>query len=553
MRVRLSVLFTFAPALTLAAWAALLHDPDRLARSGQAAGFLAAALIGVWAIRGNVLRRHTLESFRQLSGALDHAGEGIARLDTRGNYVGLNAVYARCFGYEPREIIGRHWTLAVDPRDHLKMRKAMDQMLQTGLAEIDALARRKDAGVFHQHVVLAALRDPRGKPLGNHCFMKDITLRKLSEAALADSQRRFRVLATHAPVGIFQSDLQGRCSYVNARLSEMTGIDSRQAENSGWFAALHPDDREPISASWRESAAAGRPWNAQLRFCPPGSAGVTRASCTAAPLRDEAGPVRGYIGTITDITALKESEETLAAQARELHRSNRELEQFAYIASHDLQEPLRTVANFTQLLARRYRGKLGLDADQFIQYAVEGAQRMRSLIDDVLHFARVSRDPPGHEPVDLQSLLAAVLADLAAVIQQKNALISSDPLPTVTGSPSQLHQVLQNLIENAIKFCGRQPRIHIEADRRDGDWVISVRDNGIGIDPDSIGKIFQVFQRLHGNTEFPGNGIGLAVCQRIIERHGGTIEATSHPDEGSTFKFTLPAANPAPAAETFYA
>lgn len=542
MRVHLPVFLGLVLALPIAVCAVLLHYPDRVLQAGQTASILAASLGIAWAMRCNSLRRRAVASFRQLNAALDHAAEGIARLDANGNYLSLNAVYSRSCGYDPGEMLGRHWTLTVHPQDRQKMSKAFDQMLYRGLAEIEALACRKDGSVFHTHVVMVALRDGDGALLGHHRFMKDITLRKMSEAALSDSERRFRVLAAHAPVGIFQSDCEGRCAYVNARWTDMTGIDAKQAAKTGWLDALRPDDHSQMTETWRRATVAGKEWNAEMRFRR-ADGHVIRVSCSAAPVRDEAGSVRGYIGTLTDVTALKESEETLQQQAEELRRSNRELEQFAYIASHDLQEPLRMVANYTQLLERRYRGKLGPEADEFIHYTVEGAKRMRSLIDDVLDFARVSRDAPPHESSDLRSLLGAALADLAAVIQEKNAVITHDPLPTVTGNPSQLRQVLQNLIGNAIKFCKRPPRIHIGVRHHDCGWIISVRDNGIGIEPDHMSKIFQVFQRLHGSSEFPGNGIGLAICKRIVERHGGTLEAVSRPNEGSTFTFTLPADN----------
>ncbi|HEY1921335.1 MAG TPA: PAS domain S-box protein [Tepidisphaeraceae bacterium] len=543
MRVRLPSFPSFLLAAQLAACIILFHHPDRLSHIISITGTFTAALLAIWIIRNDLARRRASESLRQLNAALDHATEGIARLNAKGNYVAVSALYARCCGYAPSEMIGQHWTLILHPPERDKMYKALDQMLHGGVSEVGALARRKDGSLFHNHAALVALRDQNGKLLGHHRFMKDITLRKMSEAALCASERRFRVLAAHAPVGIFQCNTEGRCSYVNARWTDMTGINPRQAKRDGWFAALNPDDQTQIAVAWKEAAAAGKPWNAELRFGHD-DANATRVSCSTAPIRAESGAIDSYIGIITDITALKESEETLSHQSEELRRSNRELEQFAYIASHDLQEPLRMVSSYTQLLDRRYRGKLGSDADEFIAYAVEGATRMRSLIDDVLDFAKVSREAPPDEPTELQPLLSAVLADLAAVIREKNAQITSDPLPVVAGNSSQLRQVLQNLVGNAIKFCKRPPRIHIEA-LRDGDnWSISIRDNGIGIDSKHFDKIFQAFQRLNGHSEFTGNGIGLAVCKRIVERHGGTIRVDSRPNEGSTFTFTLPAARP---------
>jgi PAS domain S-box-containing protein len=541
MRVRLKWFSILSLAAQLVACALLLRYPDRLSRPVFAIGILIVGLSAAWTIRSDLARRRALESFRQLNAALDHATEGIARLNARGHYIAVSAVYARCCGYEPQEMIGQHWTLTIHPPDRNKMHKILDQMLHSGVAEVDALARRKDGSVFQQRVAMVALRDEQGTLLGHYRFMKDITLRKMSEAALCASERRFRVLAAHAPVGIFQCNAEGRCSYVNARWTDMTGITARQAQRDGWLQALHPEDQSQMTAAWQQAAAAGKQWNAELRFRRAGGNSI-RVSCSTAPIRDESGSLDGYIGIITDITELKENAETLAKQSEELRRSNRELEQFAYIASHDLQEPLRMVSSYTQLLERRYRGKLDSEADEFIRYAVEGATRMRSLIDDVLDFARVSRDAPPDGPTDLQPLLAAALSDLATIIREKNAQIISDPLPVVAGNSSQLRQVLQNLIGNAIKFCKRQPQIHIEARRHDDNWSISVRDNGIGIDPNHLGKIFQAFQRLNGHSEFAGNGIGLAVCKRIIERHGGTIEVDSRPNEGSTFTFTLPAA-----------
>ncbi len=296
-------------------FADLLYYSGLLLVAGQAAGVLAAGLGAVWAMQCNSLRRRATESYRQLNAALDHTAEGIARLDARGNYVNLNAVYSRSCGYEPGEMLGRHWTLTVHPEDRQKMAKAFDQMLYRGLTEIEALACRKDGTVFHTHVVMVALRDADGTLLGHHRFMKDITLRKMSEAALSDSERRFRVLAAHAPVGIFQSDCEGRCTYVNARWTDMTGIDAKQAAKTGWLDALHPDDVSQMTATWRGATVAGREWNADMRFRRPDGS-VIRVSCSAAPVRDEAGAVRGYIGTLTNVTALKESEEALPATSR---------------------------------------------------------------------------------------------------------------------------------------------------------------------------------------------------------------------------------------------
>lgn len=239
----------------------------------------------------------------------------------------------------------------------------------------------------------------------------------------------------------------------------------------------------------------------------------------------------------------------------DLARSNSELEQFAYVASHDLQEPLRMVSNYTQLLARRYEGKLDGDADDSIAFAVDGAKRMQSLINDLLAFSRVGTRGKDLAPTDANAVLAQTLVNLQPAIEESGAKVTSDPLPTIAGDDGQRMQLLQNLIANAIKFRGEEPpAIHISASEQGNDYLFSVRDNGIGLDPQYKDRIFVIFQRLHGRDQYPGTGIGLAICRKIVERHGGRIWVESEPGKGATFFFTLacvPARlQPEPARET---
>ena len=242
---------------------------------------------------------------------------------------------------------------------------------------------------------------------------------------------------------------------------------------------------------------------------------------------------------------LNEKNTQIERQREELSRSNTELEHFAYIASHDLQEPLRTVQSYLQLIRRRYAPKLDQDANEFIDFAVEGATRMRTLIEDLLTYARVSSKARPLEPVALGAALDDVVRALEVRIREKEATITSSALPEVMADQRQLAQLLQNLIANAVKFQkpGEKPVITVSAERRDGDWLVRVKDNGIGMAPEYKEKIFVIFQRLHGRDEYEGTGLGLAVCKKIVERHGGNIWVESEVGKGATFLFTLKAAH----------
>jgi light-regulated signal transduction histidine kinase (bacteriophytochrome) len=251
----------------------------------------------------------------------------------------------------------------------------------------------------------------------------------------------------------------------------------------------------------------------------------------------------GFLVTaaIRDISVRKQAEETLLDKVKELNRSNEELGQFAYIASHDLQEPLRMVASYTQLLSRRYKGKLDADADDFIAFAVDGATRMQRLIQDLLAYSRVETKGRRLTRISSDEALQQSLINLHGAIEESHALVTHDPLPGVLADQTQLVQLFQNLIGNAIKYQNSgTPLVHISAVRNGGNkWKFSVRDNGLGIESQYFDRIFGMFQRLHKREEFDGTGIGLAICKKIVERHGGVISVESQPGCGSTFHFAL--------------
>jgi light-regulated signal transduction histidine kinase (bacteriophytochrome) len=258
--------------------------------------------------------------------------------------------------------------------------------------------------------------------------------------------------------------------------------------------------------------------------------------------KDPSGKPIGFRGIIRDITERKRAEEALKEKTEELARSNQDLEQFAYVASHDLQEPLRMVTSYVQLLSQRYKDKLDSDAGEFIGFAVDGAIRMWKLINDLLTYSRVGTRGKELESTDCEAVLNQSLNNLKVAIEEKGAVVTHDPLPTVMADNLQMGQLFQNLIGNAIKFRGNEPpRIHVSASRKGNVWTFSVGDNGIGIAPEYAERIFIIFQRLHGRKEYDGTGIGLAICKRIVERHGGRIWAESEVGKGATFYFTLPA------------
>ena len=252
--------------------------------------------------------------------------------------------------------------------------------------------------------------------------------------------------------------------------------------------------------------------------------------------------IAGAIANAQLFSERKRAEEALREKTEELARSNRDLEQFAYVASHDLQEPLRMVTSYVQLLAKRYRGKLDSDANEFVSFAVDGALRMWKLINDLLTYSRVGVRGKELEPTDCETVLDQSLNNLKVAIEENGAVVTHDPLPTVMADNPQLVQLFQNLIGNAIKFRGNElPRVHVSASRNGSAWIFSVCDNGIGIAPEYAKRIFIIFQRLHSREKYPGTGIGLSICQKIVERHGGRIWVESEVGKGAAFYFTLPA------------
>lgn len=338
--------------------------------------------------------------------------------------------------------------------------------------------------------------------------------------------------------GIIITDTHGNIEWVNNTFFLMTGHSQTAVEGKylGFLFAGEQNVYETLSPKLDEV----NHHQVETRICR-NDGSEFPAALTLGVVRSDADMITHHVLEFSDITELRHAREELLQRTKELSRSNQELEQFAYVASHDLQEPLRMIASYTQLIAQRYRGKLDADADEFIGYAVDGATRMQAIINDLLKLSRVDTHHMAFSRVNAQNALDRALANLRLVIEESGADMVCDPLPELDADVSQLTQLFQNLIANALKFRGSDtPRIQIGAQPLGEEWVFHVRDNGIGIAPEYSEKIFLMFQRLHSKKEYPGTGIGLTICKKIIEHHGGRIWVESEQGKGSTFYFSIP-------------
>ncbi len=481
-------------------------------------------------------RKQAEERFRL---AVESSPSAMVMVDESGAIVLVNAETERLFGYPRDELIGRSMEILVPERLRAQHPYLRAQFLVRPEARAMGAGRelhglRKDGTEFPVEIGLNPIHTTSGTLVLS--AIVDITERKLAE-------ERFRLAVESSPSAMVMVDAAGTIVMVNAETERLFGY--RRDELIGKpvemivpkrFRPQHPHLRAGFVTNPEARAmGAGRELHG------------LRKDGTEVPVEIGLTPIKTTRGilvlsAIVDITERKRAEEFVAEQTRELARSNAELEQFAYVASHDLQEPLRTVASYTGLLARRYGEKLDDDARMYIQFARDGAIRMQSLIEGLLAYSRVSTRARELAPVDSGLALRQAVANLAARIEEAEAEVSSGGLPGIEADHNQLVELFQNLIGNAIKFRGdRPPRVEVAARRQGPDWVFSVADNGIGIEGEFFDRIFQVFQRLHGESEYPGTGIGLAICKRIVERMGGHIWVESTPGAGATFYFSVPA------------
>lgn len=357
-----------------------------------------------------------------------------------------------------------------------------------------------------------------------------------------DEESRLRLALEAAPTGILMVDASGAIVLVNAHIEKVFGYSRAELLGTPVEQLLQPHLRgqaSPLSS---------------LQPREPGMLVLSARRKDGSEIPIEVGSAivdaedgRFVVSSVIDVSERRSAEQALRDQSAELERSNRELEQFAYVASHDLREPLRMVATYVTLLQREYSDRLDGEALDYIRFAAEGATRLTRLVSDLLEYARIGPQKLNLAAVDCRAALAEVLAALRAHLEQTGTSVSSGALPHVLGDHVLICQVFQNLIENGIKFRSATPaHIHISAERVNSEWHFHFEDNGIGIEPRFHARIFELFQRLHTSDRYPGTGMGLALCKKVVERHGGRIWVTSKPGEGSTFSFSLPALREAP-------
>ena len=473
----------------------------------------------------------------QLAAIVDSSDDAIIGKTLEGVITSWNAGAERLYGYSAKEVIGQPISLLIPSDRQDELPKILAQLKRgESIKHFETERQRKDGTRLFVSLTISPIKHALGQITGASTIARNITERKRAEEALHASEERLNGIIASAMDAIISVDSEKLIVLFNAAAEEMFGCLASEVLGKSLerfmperFRVAH---RAHIS-NFGETGVTSRAMNAL------GVVFGQRATGEEFPIEASISQIevdkkKLYTVILRDITERKRTEE-------ELRRSNAELEQFAYVASHDLQEPLRAVAGMVQLLGQRYQGKLDERADEYIGHAVEASTRMQKLINDLLDYSRVNRLDRAFENVAVERSLNTALANLQVVIQESQAQITHDPLPTLIADSGQLTQVLQNLIGNAIKFRGVGPlHIHLGAKKIEQAWQFEVSDNGIGIEPKYYERIFLVFQRLHTRREYPGTGIGLALCKKIIERHHGQIWVESQPGLGSTFYFTIP-------------
>ncbi len=479
-----------------------------------------------------------------LENLIEAAPDAMVVVNSAGKILLVNRQAEALFGYRRSELIDRRVEMLVpeaSAHNHVAVRERFSQFpsLRPMGAGSNLKGRRKDGAEIAIDIMLSPVDGASG--IAIIATVRDATARQLAADKLETSEAMFRALHDQSPDAIIAVDRRGCIVQCNQKVQEMFGYESAEL--------LGKEIEVLVPKRFRQNHVAQRvAYTARPHSRPMGAGADLLAmrkdgfefpvDILLSPVQVPGGDV--VISVVRDVTERKAAARLLTARAEQLSRSNQELEQFAYVASHDLQEPLRAVASSCQVLQRKLAEKLDEDSGEFLQFAVDGAKRMQDLINDLLTLSRAGRSKP-FECVEMSLVLERALANLGSQIHETKASISADALPSVGGDFSQLVQLFQNLISNGMKFCsGVAPVIRVSVTEAPESWTFSIKDNGIGIPQDYQHKIFVIFQRLHRQDQYPGTGIGLAICKKIVESHDGKIWIESVAGAGSTFSFTLP-------------
>jgi len=490
----------------------------------------------------DALRRQSSQ-LREQAALLDISTDAILVRDLRGTIVYWSAGATKMFGWSREVALGAHSHRLLKTDFPHEVSDIEQIALAAGHWEGEVVQTRADGTTLTVESRWSVTRNDRGTAQGFLEVHRDITERREAERQVRESELRFRAVAETANEGIATADSQGVIRYWNPGAASMFGVRESEAVGRALTSFVSEPFRQTLS-------------NAVAEFVETGTSSLVGNTVEGTGRRGDGAdfPIevslsswetregRFVTAILRDITERKQAEAAINAKNEELARSNQELEQFAYVASHDLQEPLRMVSNYTQMLGSRYGEQLDGDAKEFIGFAVDGAKRMQALIHDLLQFARVGSRGKEFKPTSLNRIVDGAKANLTGAIEESGASVIVDQLPSLPCDAGQMTQVFQNLIGNALKFRqpGRTPVVTVSATPVDHAWEIAVKDNGIGIEPKYFERIFQMFQRLHGRGEYEGTGIGLALCKKIVERHSGRISVASAPGEGTTFTIHLP-------------
>jgi PAS domain S-box-containing protein len=486
------------------------------------------------------------ESEAKYRGLLEAAPDAMVVVDQGGKIVLLNVQAEKQFGYSRDELVGQRMTNLIPEGFAERLiadgtRSAAEALAQQIGTGIELTGRRKDGSDFPIEIMLSPLENAEGTLVT--AAIRNISVRRAADEHLAQMESRYRGLLEAAPDAMVVVDQGGKIVLLNVQAEKQFGYSRDELVGQRVTNLIPEGFAERLIADGTRSAAEALAQQIGTGIELTGR----RKDGSDFPIEIMLSPLENAEGTlvtaaIRNITERKQFEVRLVNTVGELKRSNDELQQFAYVASHDLQEPLRMVASYTQLLSQRYKGRLDSDADEFIAYAVDGSNRMQALIRDLLAYSRAGTNGKAPHQISSSNALKEALKNLRATIEESGAVVTQDSLPAVTMDEMQLTQVFQNLVGNAVKYrTAEAPRVHVSAASNGShEWIFSVKDNGLGIDPQYFQRIFVIFQRLHGREEFKGTGIGLSICKKIVERLGGKIWVESQPEKGSTFYFNLP-------------